>query len=178
MIIRHNRIRDVLAEWLKSQGIGVNTEQAVPAWDTPTERAFLDVAYNDAVAGRRYVDLAIVAGSTHVNVAPDVRVARHEKFKHKRYTGPALVPFVVDVRGAWGAEALAWLKDIKPQLQVPDKDAAVAVLKYRLAASIQSSVADAVIRSATDTRRPRDPPQRPGPPLIAGASPGPLLQHL
>ena len=175
---RHDNARDIMGAWLTENGIASQLEQRVPAWDTATEHAILDVAYNDAVAGRRYVDLAVVAGSTHVDVAPDVRVARHEKFKHKRYPGPALVPFVVDVRGAWGAEALAWLKDIKPQLQVPDKDAAVAVLKYRLAASIQSSVADAVIRSATDTRRPRDPPQRPGPPLIAGAPPGPLLQHL
>ena len=138
----------------------------------------MDVAYHDVVQGCRYVDLAILAGSTHVNVAPDVRVARHEQVKHKRYPGPALVPFVVDVRGTWGVEALAWLKDVKPQLQVPNKEAAAAVLKYRLAASIQSSVADAIIRSATDTRRPRDPPHRRGPPVIAGAPSGPLLQPL
>ena len=150
----------------------------MPAWDTPRERAILDIAYNDAVAGRRYIDLAIIAGSTHVNVAPDVRLARHEKYKHRRYPGPALIPFVVDVRGAWGAEALAWLKDIKPQLRVADKDAAIAALKYRLAAFIQSSVADAVIRSATDTRRPRGPPCRPSPPLITGAPPQALQPPL
>ena len=59
-----------------------------------------------------------------------------------------------------------------------DKDAAIASLKYRLASSIQSSVADAVIRSSTDTRRPRDPPLRPSPPIITGAPPRPLQQHL
>ena len=89
-----------------------------------------------------------------------------------------MIPFVIDVRGAWGAEARAWIKDIKPQLQVADKDAAIATLKWRLASCVQSSVADAVIRSTTDTRRPRDPPPRPGPPIITGAPPQPLQPRL
>ena len=147
-------------------------------WDTAKQRAFLDVAYQDVVQGSRYIDLAVLAGSAHVNVAPAVRVARHELKKHVRYPGPSLVLFVVDVRGMWGVEAKAWLKDIKPQLQVPDKDAAAAVLKYRIAASIQSAVADSILRSATDTRRPRNPPSRGGAPIITGAPSGPLLQPL
>ena len=89
-----------------------------------------------------------------------------------------MIPFVIDVRGAWGKEALAWLKTIKPQMQVDDKSAALAVLKWRLAACIQSAVADSVIRSTTDARRPRDPPPRPAPPLLEGVPPPPLQPHL
>ena len=59
MIIRHNRIRDVLAEWLKSQGIGANTEQAVPEWHTAREQAILDVAYFDSRHGERFLDVAV-----------------------------------------------------------------------------------------------------------------------
>ena len=159
---------------MKDVGIPVQTEQAVPAWDKPGERAVLDIAYFDAQGTQRYLDLAVIAARTHASVAPDIRLERHERYKHRRYPGPALVPFVIDVRGAWGSEARAWLKTIKPQLQVDDKTAAIAILKWRLAACIQISVADAVIRSTTDTRRPRDPPARPGPPIIEGAPPAPL----
>ena len=171
---RHDNARDVFAKWMRDVGIPVQTEQAVPAWDKPGERAKLDIAYFDAQGTQRFLDLAIIASRAHASVAPDVRLERHERYKHRRYPGPALVPFVIDVRGAWGSEAQAWLKTIKPQLLVDDKNTAISVLKWRLAACIQISVADAVIRGTTDTRRPRDPPVRPNPPSFEGAPPPPL----
>ena len=64
VLTRHNRIRDVLAEWLKSQGIGANTEQEVPEWDTARAQARLDVAYFDSAHGERFLDVAVLAAHT------------------------------------------------------------------------------------------------------------------
>ena len=112
--------------------------------------------------------MAVVAGKIHANVAPAVRIVRHERKKHGRYPGPALVPFVLDVRGAWGKEAQAWLRDVTPQLHCEDKAGAVALLKWRIASTLQSAVADAALRCSTTTRRSRN--AVPAPPLRAAAA--------
>ena len=170
---RHDNARDTLAKWMREVGIPVSTEQQVPTWNKPNERAVLDIAYYDAQGRERYLDLAVIAPHNGRSLPPAVRLERHERTKHRRYPGPALVPIVIDVRGAWGPEARAWLKTIRPQLPVDDKPAAIATLQWRLAASIQSAVADAVLRSTTDTRRPRDPPAPSPPPAPDGARPAP-----
>ena len=167
---RHDDARDVLFNWLKDMGLHPWREQAVPAWDTPKKKAILDIAYCDPRMGVRYIDIAITAANVHADVPPDIRIQRHERFKRRRYPGPPLIPFVIDIRGAWGKEAIAWIKDLKPFLNTEDKNAAIASLRWRLSASLQSAVADAIIRSTTETRRARDPPQTPPP---AAATPPP-----
>ena len=143
---------------MKELGLSPWTEQAVPAWDTNKKKAILDIAYLDPRTGPRYIDVAVVAGNIHAHVEPKIRIERHEKLAHRRYPGPALVPFVMDIRGTWGREALSWVKDLKPFLPPQDRDRAFLSLRWRLSSSVQSSVADAILRSSTATRRPRPPP--------------------
>ena len=133
-------------------------EQAVPQWDTQRAKAFLDIGYLDKHRGQRYLDIAVIAGGTHAAVPVATRLERHARAKRQSYPGAALIPVIIDVRGALGKEALARLKEIKPQIQAPDKEAAMAFLKWRLASSIQGSIADAVLRSTTSTRRERGTP--------------------
>ena len=106
----------------------------------------------DAGGRQRYLDLAIIAGNTHASVAPEIRLLRQERVKHRRYPGPDLVPFIIDARGAWGVEARQWMREIKAQIAVPDKDVAIAALKWRLAAGVQRAIAEAVIQCSTTPR--------------------------
>ena len=78
----------------------------------------------------------------------------------------------MDVRGAWGKEAQAWIRDITPQIRAEDKVAAVALLKWHIASTLQSAVADAALRSSTATRRSRNaaPIPAPGPAVAEGAA--------
>ena len=162
---RHDGARDCVIAWMREMGLHPHKEQRVPAWDTARASAILDIAYLDAKTGTRYLDIAIVSGGTHANLPAATRIARHEQHKHTRYPGPALVPFVIDVRGMWGSEARAWLRDVKPQLSSPDPEEAIRLLKYRLSACIQGAVAEQVIRCATANKRERQAP----PPTAAEA---------
>ena len=139
---RHNRIRDELRDWLKAQGVGASTEQAVPAWDTPRERAVLDVAYMDSVRGARFSDVAVLAAHSHRGVPAQTRLERHERKKHVRYPGPHLVPFVVDVRGRWGKEAQAWARAMILRLPAEDRALAMQDLRWRISRALQIAVAE------------------------------------
>ena len=153
MIIRHNRIRDVLAEWLKSQGIGANTEQEVPEWDTPREQARLDVAYFDSRHGERFIDVAVLAAHTHKGLAAQIRLERHERKKHTRYPGPRLIPFVLDIRGLWGKEACAWARAMVRRLPKADRAAALQDLRWRVSQALQLAVAEQCLRALRPTKR-------------------------
>ena len=167
---RHDNVRDAILDWMKEFGLQPQAEQNVPEWGTPRERAVLDIAYTDSRGGRRYVDVAVVAGDTHCTLAPSVRTERHERKKHRRYPGPALVPFVLDVRGAWGKEALAWVRNLQPQIRADDRRAATDKLKWQVAAALQSAVADAATRSGAANKRHRH--EAPGAPAPAPAPVG------
>ena len=170
MIIRHNRIRDVLAEWLKSQGIGVNTEQAVPAWHTVREQAILDVAYIDSQHGERFLDVAVLAAHTHKGLAAQIRIERHERKKHLRYPGARLIPFVLDVRGRWGKEACAWARTIVRRLPKRERAAVLQDLRWRVSNALQLAVAEQCLRALRPSRRqppaPAAPPAAPMAPAV------------
>ena len=171
MIIRHNRIRDVLAEWLKSQGIGVNTEQAVPAWHTVREQAILDVAYIDSQHGERFLDVAVLAAHTHKGLAAQIRIERHERKKHTRYPGARLIPFVLDVRGRWGKEACAWARTIVRRLPKRERAPVLQDLRWRVSNALQLAVAEQCLRALRPTRRqPNAPAEQP----TAPPAPAPL----
>ena len=192
VLTRHNRIRDVLAEWLKSQGIGANTEQSVPEWDTPREQARLDVAYFDSRHGERFIDVAVLAAHTHKGLAAQIRLERHERKKHTRYPGPRLIPFVLDVRGLWGKEACAWARAMVRRLPKADRAAALQDLRWRVSQALQLAVAEQCLRALRPTKRQPNlqaeapasqagPPaeglpsaERPPPPVEGAAAPAPL----
>ena len=153
MIIRHNRIRDVLADWLRSQGIGANTEQAVPDWHTVREQAILDVAYFDSRHGERFLDVAVLAAHTHKGLAAQIRLERHERKKHTRYPGARLIPFVLDVRGRWGKEACAWARAMVRRLPKIDRAPTLQDLRWRVSPALQLAVAEQCLRALRPTRR-------------------------
>ena len=153
MIIRHNRIRDVLAEWLRSQGIGANTEQAVPDWHTDREQAILDVAYFDSRHGERFLDVAVLAAHTHKGLAAQIQLERHERKKHTRYPGARLIPFVLDVRGRWGKEACAWARAMVRRLPKIDRAPTLQDLRWRVSHALQLAVAEQCLRALRPTRR-------------------------
>lgn len=58
------------------------------------------------------VDVSIVAAGTANSLGHGLILARREQAKHCRYPGKGLVPLVVDVPGRWGAEAVAWAREV------------------------------------------------------------------
>ena len=48
---RHDDARNVVYTWMKEMGLNPQLEQAVPSWDTPRQRAILDIAYFDTRGG-------------------------------------------------------------------------------------------------------------------------------
>ena len=121
---KHDGVRDWLAGWLAERGAaGVDTEQAVPAWDRArpdgsVEAARLDVTYVDPVAGRQYVDVTVTdaalgagTGAGRSRATRDgAAAAAAEERKHRRYPGPALLAFALETLGRPGKEAQALLR--------------------------------------------------------------------
>ena len=46
----------------------------------------------DPEHGERFIDVAVLAAGTHLGVAAQARLERHERKKHTRYPGPRLIP--------------------------------------------------------------------------------------
>ena len=68
-----------------------------------------------------YIDVSVVAATTRTGVTSAQLISRREKHKHVRYPGGLLIPFVVDVRGSWGKEAIAWSKGLLRHLDPKDR---------------------------------------------------------
>ena len=84
-------------------------------------RARLDVAFLDIQARAVYADVAIVAASTVCGPTRRIRAARDgaaaakaEDGKRLRYPSPNLLPFVVEVLGRPGEDAVALLRSFAP----------------------------------------------------------------
>jgi hypothetical protein len=120
---RHNAVRDALGRWLEEGGFTVFYEQEVPRWNTPEERAILDVVYRTPEGHSMYVDVSCLEGAVVYGRIRNAThgIARREKRKHKRYPGPGLVPFVLDNRGRWGREAIQWLRSTLRGIPEEDK---------------------------------------------------------
>jgi len=119
---RHNRIRDVVAAWLKEQGHeAVDTEQCVPQWqrigtDGAPEDARLDVAFRSGGV-QQYVDVVVTSpvsadgARNRRNAATDGAAAESaEQGKRRRYPHPELTPLAVETLGRLGTVAQAFAK--------------------------------------------------------------------
>ena len=126
---RHDAIRDAIQQWLRKHGVNALTEQHVPKWDTPTERAILDVTYVDPQEGLTCVDVSVVATSAEDAVGAGLLLARRERSKHIRYAREGLSPFVIDARGRWGVEAQSWARGVLRQKDARERGSAMAELR-------------------------------------------------
>ena len=114
---RHDSITETIGRWLGELGFKWKMEQMATEYETPEHRARLDLWYADAQWGHTWIDVSLCASHAHDGVSVKQRFLRREQAKHARYRGGSLVPFVLDPRGSWGREALAWMQHIAGQAQ-------------------------------------------------------------
>ena len=146
---RHHAIRDALATWLGEVGVSAETEQEVAEWHRQDSRAVLDVVYHDGVAGRVRMDVTVTDGAELARRGRPWRhtLERRERRKHLRYPGPSLRPFVVDVGGRWGREALAWLRQVLRRLPPDARSLAAQRCRAAVAVALQGECAEQVCRA-------------------------------
>jgi len=140
---RHHAVRDALKEWLESIGVKADTEQEIPEWNQPDARAVLDIVYRDGASGRVCMDVSITDGAELARRGRPWRhvLERRERRKHRRYPGPGLRPFVIDVGGRWGREALAWLRQVLRRVPKDERGEAARNCRAGVAAALQTQCA-------------------------------------
>ena len=84
---RHDNLRDGVHDWMQTVEIAPRKEQNVPHWDTPEERAVLDLVYHNPSGVIEYLDASVVAAATRTSASAAQLLARREQAKHKRYPG-------------------------------------------------------------------------------------------
>ena len=150
---RHNRLRDVIAAWLKEQGHeAVDTEVQVPQWrrqrpNGTFEDARLDITFRTAGV-QLYADV-VVASPVSEDAERAARRARTdgataeaaEKEKRQRYPHPNLAPLAVETLGRLGAVSQAFARRwaTRDPLRRP---AALASFYGGVAAALQQHNAD------------------------------------
>ena len=67
---RHSSLRDTLAKWIDELGYQPKREQAMPRWNTETERAIMDIVYIDNIGREISVDTAVIDGAEGGSRAP------------------------------------------------------------------------------------------------------------
>ena len=148
VVQRHIAVRDALVGWMQSLKLPVAREQAVPRWHRDGEQAILDIVYRDARLGDACVDVSIVDAA--YNGAPrsaPMALQRREVAKHRRYPGPGLVPFVMDTRGRWGREAVAWVQSVTSCLPDAESHEAVRQCRLQLGRVLQLTVTDQILEA-------------------------------
>ena len=140
-IRRHNAIRDELQAWLKKWfQVDPLIEQLMPQWRLPDgSQAQLDVVYVHGQQGTIALDVSVVDTTRvaeHGHRWHTV-LSRREKEKHRRYPGPGLIPFVVDVNGRWGDEAESWLRRCLRFLEEQQRAGARTDLRARVSRTLQ-----------------------------------------
>ena len=133
---RHDGIRDCIAEWVPHAKV----EQSMPKWDTPAERAVLDVAYRDRTGAETCVDVSVVAAA-----AIPCLLMRRELAKHRRYPGPGLIPFALASRGRWGREAAGWARAVARSAFGAMAAEKFHQLRYAVAVALQAEVAEQLL---------------------------------
>ena len=133
---RHDSIRDGVHDWMHTMDFAPRKEQNVPAWDTPKERAILDLVFRNPSGVVEYLDISVVAAATRTCASAAQLLARRERVKHMRYPGENLIPFCVDVRGKWGREAIAWTKGVLRPLLPEDRAEASHRLRWSVAKAL------------------------------------------
>ena len=126
---RHNAVQRAIGRILRSLapfGIGTLEHPVhVPEWDTPTERAILDLRIEGGPGGpRRFADVVVPHPvATHHQgpaAARDGAAAAHcEREKYRRY-GPHVLPLAVESFGRWGPAAMKWWRALAQQVARAD----------------------------------------------------------
>lgn len=169
VVERHDELGEQISQWLHAGGIKSRTEQFIPEWDRVInqgtleeriERARLGVVYTEKNGVQACMDVSLVVTGKEGAATNGNILAIREKKKHQRYVGAVgrtLIPFVVDTRGRWGTEALAWVKGKVKRLPPPEQKARVADLRWRIAKTLQEAVAEQCWNSMTsiESRRQR-----------------------
>ena len=70
------------------------------------------------------------------------------KKKHRRYAGAGLYPFVIDCRGKWGREALAWATIACSQLPQDEKAKTMRRLRVMVSVAVQQATAEQVLSAS------------------------------
>jgi hypothetical protein len=60
---RHSSLRDTVAKWIEELGYQPKREQAMPRWNTESERAIMDVVYIDSAGRAISIDTAVIDGA-------------------------------------------------------------------------------------------------------------------
>ena len=63
VIARHSTFRDTVAKWLEEIGYQPKREQAMPKWNTESERSIMDVVYIDNAGRGISIDTAVIDGA-------------------------------------------------------------------------------------------------------------------
>ena len=146
---RHSSLRDTLARWIDELGYQPKREQAIPRWNTETERAIMDIVYIDNIGREISIDTAVIDGAEGGSRAPaKFALQRMEKKKHRRYAGAGLYPFVIDCRGKWGREALAWATIACSQLPQDEKAKMMRRLRVMVSVAVQQATAEQVLSAS------------------------------
>ena len=155
-MLRHDGLRDGVHDWMQTIEIAPRKEQNVPEWDTPEERAVLDLVYRNPTRVIEYLDVSVIAAATRTSASAAQLLARREQIKHKRYPGENLIPFVVDIRGKWGREAIAWSKGMLRPLMPEERAEAAHRLRWEVAKAVSMAVGEQGLTSMHGVRsRPR-----------------------
>ena len=144
---RHDAIKDAIYGWMKELGLNPLKEQGVQKWDREDKKAILDLVYMDALEQAVFIDVTVVSSPTTGAMGAGVIMLRREKAKHARYPGPGLKPFVVDVRGRWGVEALAWVRMLVRRRPQEEQPALMMDLRWRVSVALQGAIAEQCSRS-------------------------------
>ena len=60
---RHSSLRDAVAKWIEELGYQPKREQAMPRWNTESERAIMDIVYIDSAGREMAIDTAVIDGA-------------------------------------------------------------------------------------------------------------------
>ncbi len=146
---RHNDIRDALRDWLGTVNVSCMTEQEMPKWHRPEEKARLDVVYTDARLGEVCVDVSLVNAVTEGGAKRCLKaLERREKSKHVRYPGAGLFAFVLDVRGRWGREAHAFVQSVVGTMDPLKRADAIKDCRRRVSRALHLATAEQLMSAA------------------------------
>ena len=121
-------------------------EQVIDGWKTKEGEAVLDVVYHMGAKGRICLDVSLVDAANVARTRSNYKyvLKRREREKHLKYPHVGLVPFVLDNRGRWGAEAETWLRQVLSEVPEEERSEARCQLRASVAHSLQGQVAEQI----------------------------------
>ena len=121
-------------------------EQVIEGWETGDGQAVLDVVYHLGARGRTCLDVSLVDAANVARTGRNYKyvLRRREREKHLRYPHAGPVPFVLDNRGRWGAEAETWLRQVLSEVPEEERNDARRQLRATIAHALQGQIAEQV----------------------------------